>query len=231
MGVIADVLGRRFGKLVVVSKAGKNKHGKITWSCVCDCGGTNTPTGSSLLNGNTTTCGCGRREANLKHGQSQIGNKLNYLYSAQRNARQRCENPKDKDYEWYGGRGIKWAFATFEDFVSAIGERPDPAFTIDRIDVNRDYEAGNLRWVSRSAQSINQRLSVLNTSGYRGVSPSSDGRGRWVANIVSDGKQRYIGTYPTPEVAAEAYDENARRLHGEFAMLNFPSDLENGARC
>lgn len=72
----------------------------------------------------------------------------------------RCNDPKNKDYHNYGGRGIKvcpeW-LNSFEAFFAHIGLKPDPSYSIDRIDVNGHYEPGNVRWADKWTQANNKR--------------------------------------------------------------------------
>jgi hypothetical protein len=76
---------------------------------------------------------------------------------------QRCTNPKSKDYPNYGGRGITvcdiW-LNSFEAFYLMVGPRPDPSYTLERIDYNKGYEPGNVTWLSREDQTKNKRDNV-----------------------------------------------------------------------
>lgn len=95
-------------------------------------------------------------------------NRPNYLthhslYLRWNQMRQRCENPKQKDYENYGGRGIsvceRWR-NSFADFVEDVGMPPAKEYQLDRIDNDRNYEPGNVRWATRSQQNRNKRSSL-----------------------------------------------------------------------
>jgi len=69
-------------------------------------------------------------------------------YQAFRNALNRCVRESDPRYKSYGGRGIEMRFKTFEEFFAEIGPRPDSSLSLDRIDTNGHYEAGNIRWAT-----------------------------------------------------------------------------------
>jgi hypothetical protein len=77
-------------------------------------------------------------------------------YRAYHDARRRCLNPKCADYPNYGGRGIQFLFASFEEFFDVLGERP-PGKMLDRINNDGHYEKGNVRWASRAVSLKNQR--------------------------------------------------------------------------
>lgn len=85
------------------------------------------------------------------------------LYRTWYHMRQRCEVPSTKQYADYGGRGIKVcaAWQEFEPFARDMGEPPTPAHSIDRIDVNGNYEPGNYRWTLRAVQAMNKRTSIF----------------------------------------------------------------------
>jgi hypothetical protein len=81
-------------------------------------------------------------------------------YQAYMNAKYRCTNPKCADYKYYGGRGVKFLFKSFAQFIAEIGPRPTSQHTLDRIRNNEHYEPGNVRWANHKVQQNNRRNSV-----------------------------------------------------------------------
>lgn len=84
-------------------------------------------------------------------------------------ARGRCQNPKDKDYRRYGGRGIEFRFATILDFIGymyfSVGYRSGCGLSIDRINNDGHYEAGNLRLATKLEQTHNRSIPVTTFEG------------------------------------------------------------------
>lgn len=130
----------------------------------------------------------------------------NPLYKTYHAMHDRCENPNNTHYEYYGGRGIsvceRWSGQQgFPNFLTDMGERPK-GMSIDRIDNNGNYEPSNCRWADKPTQQRNQRISVKNTSGYRGVSQYSNGK--WTAQIYVKGKKKHLGYFSKKEDAIKA---------------------------
>ena len=78
-------------------------------------------------------------------------------YRAYIDAKSRCNNPNAQKYSWYGARGIEFKFDSFDQFYAELGDRPDRSYSLDRIDNDGSYEAGNLRWATKAEQVINRR--------------------------------------------------------------------------
>jgi hypothetical protein len=113
----------------------------------------------NLRQGDTNSCGCLRNETiaalNFTHGESS-GN-ATPEYVAYQHAKQRCTNQKNKDYKDYGGRGIKFLFTSYEQFLADVGRKPAPELLLDRIDNESNYQPGNMRWADRHTQVMNRR--------------------------------------------------------------------------
>jgi hypothetical protein len=161
---IKDLIGQRFGRLVVTEYIGRRDYGQngqrcTQWECRCDCGNTHVAVASDLKKGSTRSCGCFRsvasRERRLRHGHT-VGNGPTPEYRAYIGAKGRCQ-PNSLDSQYYAKRGIEFRFNSFEDFLGELGPRPDSNYTVDRIDTNGHYEIGNVRWATWSEQRRNQR--------------------------------------------------------------------------
>lgn len=160
-----DLTGRLFGRLTVVGRArrapvyGRSAWAPTWWVCQCACGEYTQVDGGGLTKGNTRSCGCLHKDASkgrqTTHGAARRGRRTG-AYASYLAAKRRCTDPRIIGYKNYGGRGIKFLFASFEQFFAEVGHRPHGE-TIDRIDVNGHYEPGNIKWSTRLEQRLNQR--------------------------------------------------------------------------
>ena len=205
MSKFIDRTGQVFGRLTVISYAGKNSLGKSTWVCSCECKNLSVVTSGSLVTGNTTSCGCYLKSRITKHGGSGKGS-----YNTWRAMMRRCYNPKDKDYKRYGAVGVRVdpQWHSYENFVADIGE-PKGDETLDRINVYGSYELSNCRWAGVQTQNRNVRVRSNSKTGVVGVSAVGS---KFMAKVTVKKKAYYSRLFPTIEEAAVARKE-LERLH------------------
>jgi hypothetical protein len=145
-----NLVGQRFGKLVVVKLT--RKSGFRAWECRCDCGGRSIASAGLLRSGKPRSCGCGVGErtaaANLTHGQTRT-----HAYNSWLAMRQRCENPRHPNFRTFGGRGIKVCkrWRRFENFLADMGPGKKGLLCM-RIDWDKNYSPSNCQWTPRGAK-------------------------------------------------------------------------------
>jgi hypothetical protein len=151
-----DRTGKKYGMLTCVEYLGDRR-----WRCICDCGNECIRANAGHLNENSS-CGCNKPELNKKAGLKRAvhGDSRTKLYKRWTSMIQRCENPNNDFYQNYGGRGIsvcdEWHdYAAFKEW--SISNGYDEKLSIDRIDVDGNYEPGNCRWTTFSVQMSNRR--------------------------------------------------------------------------
>jgi len=169
----------------------------------CFCGNKFKTQFDCIKSGQSKSCGCYHK----KH--IKIKDKLrSHLYAVWVQMKHRTTNQKNLRFKNYGGRGIKVCdtWLKFENFYQDMGEGYKEGLSIDRIDVNGNYEILNCRWTTRIIQARNTTLiRTSNTSGYRGVCFYKS-KNKWLSQIMVSNSRKFLGLFDTSIEAAKAYD-------------------------
>ena len=151
-----DLIGFKFGSLIVL-KLGRKKGNGAWWICQCNCGKQKEIRASDLVQGKINSCGCEHKQriakSITKHGM--VNTKT---YNSWLSMKSRC----NKINEYYSCRGITYdkRWDSFENFYLDMGEAPEN-MTLDRVDVNGNYEKSNCRWSTKEQQANNTRANVF----------------------------------------------------------------------
>jgi len=159
------MIGQKFGKLLVSSLIDERSHGQKVYSCICDCGNVTIVLSANLKKGNSKSCGCSRKitcgnrmsQLNLRHGET--GTKL---WRSWKSIVERTTCVTSFNYSRYGGRGIgiHQDWLQYENFATYIGPPPTEKHSVDRINNNKGYEPGNVRWATPKEQAANRKSNV-----------------------------------------------------------------------
>lgn len=166
------MIGKRFGRLIVLEKAEKAENGKTQYKCKCDCGNIAIVKRNSLVSNHTKSCGCLAKECKktiaLKHGKRNTR-----LYGIWLGMKDRCNNKKNKRFDNYGEKGIKvceeWS-SNFEKFYNWSCENGySEELSIERIDIKKDYCPENCKWITMKEQARNKsttKFQIINGKEY-----------------------------------------------------------------
>ena len=155
------MLGKKFGLWTALADYGR-RNKRPHWFCQCECGQTSVVDGYALKYGNTSGCHKCRGPKKVTHGCS--GRDKTPEYVAWNSMKRRCDTPTQARWPHYGGRGISVCEAwrnSFEAFLKDLGPRPSPLHSLDRIDVNGNYNKANCRWATMREQMSNRTDTVL----------------------------------------------------------------------
>lgn len=157
VGTVKDLTGKKFGMLTVL-KLDHIANKRSFWLCKCDCGNIKVIRGDCLKSSTgrpvTVSCGCYNRNKKSAYIDNRSKDKLYHVYYG---ILQRCNNPDCTAYKHYGGRGIKCLFENWESFRDwSLSHGHKEGLTIDRINVNGNYEPKNCRWITIQEQQLNK---------------------------------------------------------------------------
>src|SRR5579864_8302767 len=160
-----ELINKRFGRILITKRVGTDKWNQSIWLGQCDCGNSKIFIGNNLVKGRSNSCGCLRKELITTHGMSHTK-----FYTTWEGIINRCTNPRSKWFNDYGGRNIlvcgSWLkFENFmkdmyESYLSHIKEFGENNTSIDRIDVDGNYEPNNCKWSTNREQQRNKRDSA-----------------------------------------------------------------------
>lgn len=166
---LQDLTGDKFGRLTAVKLSEKRSGRKTFWDCVCECGSTKTVRTDSLKDGSVRSCGCLKKEQdeiNFKdtkfkptHGETKT-----HIYQTWLSMKQRCNDKNTNSYKYYGGRGITVCEEWENDYQSfkewAFNNGYDETLSIERLNVNGNYEPSNCAWITMEEQARNKRNTI-----------------------------------------------------------------------
>ena len=215
MSKVIDLTGNKFGEWTVLERA-ESKKNRTMWLCKCECGcGTIRPVSSSNLRGGKTKS-CGRITGNpnfapkTKHGASREPWYPNWMSMVRR-----MTNPKEPAYQKY----VLENGLTIEDdfvkdpwaFIEEIGEYPGKGYTVDRIDNEKGYLRGNIRWLSKGDQNKNKGIYAGSKSGVSGITVNKERR-KWEVKIHHNKKSYFVGRYSDLNEAIKAQNTKKEEI-------------------
>lgn len=182
--------------MTVIEDSGlRTKNGSKKYKCLCECGNYTIVSTANLKNKTTKSCGCYNRELKAERGRKQLykdGLSNHPLYPTWSSMKARCYNKNNNRYKHYGGRGIKvcdrWK-NSFKNFLEDMGEKPSKNHSLDRINVNGNYEPENCKWATGSEQAINKRQITQ----YKNIHKRKD-RNRYIVTMKRNGYIRHKNT-------------------------------------
>lgn len=215
MSKLINLTGKKFGRLLVISRAGTNcKNGNSTWNCVCDCGNECVVDSQQLKNGKTTSCGCYNKEVvrklKKKYNEYETFGNITFVKFSNCNEYFICDTEdwnKLKDICWYknnGGYAVNKNGEATMFFHRMIMNCPNNKVVDHKYQVSNgvcDNRKSNLKICTQQENVRNSKIGKNNKSGKTGVCFKNK---KWVATITINRKQIYLGQYDNKNDAIEA---------------------------
>jgi hypothetical protein len=230
MARVKNLLGLRFGKLVVIERYGHthSKTKRVAWRCKCDCGNETIVAGYSLTSGNTISCGCYLLEqikkAKKRHNRYIF--KKDYAIGFDCNGKafsfDKCDFDKIKDYCWRIGEN-NYVKANHKNTIVYLHKLLIPeceiinALFVDHIDKNpTNNRRDNLRYANNSQNMINGNIRINNKTGIIGVQKINN-QEKWSAFVSINHKNTRLGTFDTSDEAIKTRLKSEKEFYREFA--------------
>ena len=167
-----EFIGIVYGYWTIIGLSSRRSKCRQTYVlCRCKCGTQKEVLLNTLKSGGSKSCGCYKKQQLRDNKPHHFihGKRNTPEYSAWNGMITRCYNKRHKNYSDYGGRNISVCDRWLDKqigillFLEDIGEKPEPKnlYSLDRIDVNGNYQPGNVRWVDAKTQNNNRRKSVV----------------------------------------------------------------------
>lgn len=219
-----NISGQIFERLTVIkqveSYVSPKGYKQSQWLCKCECGTELIVTAQRLKSKNTKSCGCLKKEL-LKKTKTKHNKSYTKEYKAYYSIKNRCYNPKDAHYNYYGKKNIKMCdkwLENVENFINDVGPAPSKIHSIDRINPDGNYEPNNVRWATQTVQNINKKITTRNKSGTIGVHYSKTSK-KWQAVIAVNKKKIHLGYFNKIEDAITAR-KNAEEIYHKPLLNN-----------
>lgn len=232
MGKFKDLIGQRFGRLVVIKRAedyiSPSGRKYIRWKCKCDCGNDIIVYGSNLGKGHTMSCGCLNREV----AKERMGKNNTYDLTKEYGIGYTVKGEEFyfdledynliKDYYWYKN-DQRYLLAYTKNKTLRMHKLFIKGQYIDHINGNTsDNRKDNLRVATKSQNAMNKDLQSNNTSGVTGVYWKSQ-LNKWISYITVNGKYIYLGCFEKFVDAVKARKEAEEKYFGEYSFDNSQS--------
>jgi len=223
MSRLKDLTGKTYGRLSVKVRAPTEETPNGTkvsmWECICECGAVTVVSSARLRSGTTKSCGCFRTECSINRSTTH-GMTGTKTYRSYHSMIKRCTDPKYKNFQYWGGRGVnvcsRW-LESFENFLEDMGERPEDT-TLNRIGSSKIYSKETCNWADKKEQAFDQRVYKNNLTGVTGVSKTESGK--FFVRITKEGKTISIGTFSDFNEAVNARIDAEIFYYGKIKAIS-----------
>lgn len=212
MGIMKDLKGKRFGKLVALKRSARiDSRRNYFWLCKCDCGAVREISTVALKRGQKS-CGCEKNIKEPKKNEYFTDNNGVVHVKLQNGHEMLCNIQDWENYchlTWFRDR---WGYAIAHEngknikfHIAIMGKKDN--YVIDHIDQNKlNNKRENLRYLTKSGNAINSKLSSNNTTGVKGITRNRNKK-KWIAQIMVNRKHIHLGTFDKLEDAIRARED------------------------